>query len=120
MPIKLNLEAFEHAKELINKKHVVLDDNVDVWKEHRPSDEKEDEFIRQHGLTAYADWYLGIDDAEHANPKGKYKFLYGDFKNIHYCGVLNVKSRAEEYKYYDIEVAAGHLQRLLDDNEKPT
>ncbi|MEN3364035.1 MAG: hypothetical protein V7606_1309 [Burkholderiales bacterium] len=113
MPIKLNLSAFEHAKELISKRRVVFDEGI-AWKEHRPSAEREDEFIREHGLAEYSKWYLGIDAREGGDSKERYKFPYGDFKDLHHCGVMAVESRAEESQYYDIGVAASDLHRILD------
>jgi hypothetical protein len=117
MPIKLNLMAFEHAKELIKKGRVVVDDR-DAWREHRPSAEEEDNFIRQQGLGEYAKWYLGIDIREGEDAKERYKFPYGDFKDLHHCGVMAVESRAEESEYYDIGVAASDLHGLLDSKER--
>jgi hypothetical protein len=113
MPIKLNMLAFEHAKELIRERRVVADGR-EAWKEHRPSAEDEEEFIRTHGLNEYAKWYLGIDVREGADSKEIYKFPYGDFKDLHHCGVMAVESRAEESEYYDISVAATDLHGLLD------
>ncbi|MGZ4258573.1 MAG: hypothetical protein ACXVRE_12495, partial [Gaiellaceae bacterium] len=46
--------------------------------------------------------------------KGRYKFPYGDFENVHRCGVLAAESRAGQYKYFDIENAAAHLHGMLD------
>jgi len=113
MAVKLNKTAFDHAKELIDKGKVVLDDR-DAWSEHRPSARKENEFIRLHGLREYGKWYLGIDDEAGEGTKGRYKFPYGDFGNIHRCGVLTVESRAGQYKYYDIESAAAHLHGMIE------
>lgn len=116
MPIKLNLAAFEHAKELIREHHVVSDEK-DAWKEHRPSADAEDEFIRRHGYAEYAKWHLGIDDTAAEDSKARYKFPYGDFKKVHHCGVAAVESRAEESQYYDIQVAAADLHVLLDSGQ---
>ncbi|MEN3295316.1 MAG: hypothetical protein V7642_4569 [Burkholderiales bacterium] len=114
MPIKLNLLAFEHAKELIKERRVVADER-EAWREHRPSAEDEDDFIRQHGLGEYAKWYLGIDVREgEEDSKERYKFPYGDFKDLHHCGVMAVESRAQESEYYDIGVAATDLHLMLD------
>ena len=93
MAVKLNTTAFEFAKELIAKGKAVLDDR-DAWSEHQPSAQKENEFIRQHGLREYGKWHLGVDDAAGEDTKGRYKFPYGDFENIHLCTVLAAESRA--------------------------
>jgi hypothetical protein len=58
-------------------------------------------------------WYLGIDDQEDEDNKGRYKFLYGDFEKVHRCGVLSAESRAGQYKYADI-AAAAHLHGLME------
>ena len=113
MAVKLNKSAFDHAEKLINEGHVALDER-DAWSEHQPSAEQENEFIRLHGFDEYAKWYLGIDDEEGEQTKERYKFPYGDFENVHRCGVISAESRAGQYKYRDIENAAAHLHGMLD------
>jgi uncharacterized protein (DUF2267 family) len=44
-----------------------------------------------------------------------YKFPYGDFENVHRCGVIAAEVRAAQRKYADIEVAAAHLHGRLDE-----
>jgi hypothetical protein len=44
-------------------------DERDVWSEHRPSAQKENDFIRLHGSAKYGKWYLGINDAKPATQK---------------------------------------------------
>ena len=112
-PIKVNPVAQEHAKNLIQQGHVVVDKR-NAWSEHQPSVEEENEFIRQHGFEEYAKWHLGIDDTHAENTKARYKFPYGDFKNVHRCGVITAESRAGQYKHYDIENAVAHLHGMLD------
>jgi hypothetical protein len=113
MAVKLNKGAFDHAKKLINEEHVVFDER-DAWSEHQPSAKQENEFLRLHGWDAYGKWYLGIDDEEDEQTKGYYKFPYGDFEQVHRCGVLSAESRAGQYKYDDIENAAAHLHGMID------
>jgi hypothetical protein len=112
--VVLNKRAFNHAKELVSEGHVLLDER-DAWSEHQPSAQKENEFIRLHGFDEYGKWSLGIDEEEHEHSKGRYKFPYGDFENVHRCGVLSAESRAGQYKYYDVENAAAHLHGMLDE-----
>ncbi len=111
--VKLNVGAFEHAKELIKQGYVVADERG-VWSERQPSAKEENEFIRQHGFVEYAKWHLGIDDRYAENTKRRYKFPYGDFKNVHRSGMLAAQSRAGQYKYYDIENAAAQLKAMID------
>jgi hypothetical protein len=113
MSIKLNNRAFDHAKQLIGERRYVLDER-DAWSEHQPSAYEENAFIAEHGLTEYAEWYLGIDTEQDEDNKDRYRFPYGDFKDVHRCGVLSAKSRAAQYKHDDIESAAAHLHGMLD------
>jgi hypothetical protein len=46
--------------------------------------------------------------------KGRYKFPYGDFRDVHRCGLLAAKSRAGQNKYADVERAVAHLHGMLD------
>src|SRR5258707_898742 len=41
-------------------------------------------------------------------------FPYGDFKDVHRCGVLTAENRAGQYKHFDIENAAAHLRGMID------
>lgn len=113
MAVKLNKRGFDHAKHLVERGKVVVDDR-DAWSEHQPSAQQENEFIRLHGFGEYGKWHMGIDDEEDAETKGHYKFPYGDFEKVHRCGVLSAESRAGQYKYYDIERAAAHLHGMID------
>ena len=118
MAEKLNHDAFEFAKGLVHDGKVVQDERDD-WSEHQPSSEKENDFILRRGFAEYANWHLGIDDQKSENTKTRYKFPYGDFKNVHRCGVLSAESRAGQYKHFDIERAAAILHGLIDGVKHP-
>jgi hypothetical protein len=111
--IKLNTAALIYAKELISEGRVVID-RKGTWAKDQPSRELENEFIRQNGFREYAKWHLGIDERYGENTKRRYKFPYGDLKNVHRCGVLAVQSRAGQYRYADIENAAAQLKALIE------
>jgi hypothetical protein len=113
MAVKLKKQAFEHATELIEQGKFVFDEK-DMWSEHQPSTQDENEYIREHGFSEYAKWFLGMDTDEDEDNKGRYKFPYGDFEKVHRCGVLAAESRAGQYKYDDIEDAATHLHGMID------
>jgi hypothetical protein len=113
MAVKLNKKAFEHAKALVLEGKYVYDER-DAWSEHQPSTADENEFIRLHGLDEYAKWYLGINDEKSQETKGAYEFPYGDFKNVHRCGVLTAESRAAQYKHHDIQSAVAHLHGMIE------
>src|ERR1700709_1349467 len=113
MAVKLNETAYDHARDLIAAGRCVIDDR-DAWSEHQPSARQENAFIERHGITEYARWHLGLDDEQDESRKGRYKFPYGDFENVHRCGVLSGESRAGQYKHFDVERAAAHLHGMLD------
>jgi hypothetical protein len=113
MSVKLHRAGFDHAKKLVNDGKVVLDERDD-WSEHQPSAQEENEFIRRHGIREYGKWHLGVDEEQDEDNKGRYKFPYGDFKNVHRCAILAAESRAGQYKYTDIESAAAHLHGMLE------
>jgi hypothetical protein len=108
----LNVRAYEHARDLIAARRYLIDDR-DAWSEHQPSAEEENDDIERHGIAEYAMWHLGIDDEKDDNRKGRYKFPYGDFQNVHRCGLLAAESRAGQRRYYDIELAVAHLHGML-------
>jgi hypothetical protein len=112
MAVKLNRKGYDQATNLIKAGNVVLDERDD-WSEHQPSAAEENRFIEEHGFAEYAKWHLGIDDELDPDTKGRYKFPYGDFENVHRCALLTAESRAGQYKYDDIKNAAAHLHGML-------
>ena len=117
MAVKLSRAGYEHATKLIEEGNAVLDERDD-WSEHQPSTQEQNRFIEEHGFGEYRKWHLGIDDAQGESTKQRYKFPYGDFKAVHRCAVLTAESRAGQYKYLDIELAAAHLHGILEALEK--
>src|SRR6267378_5015333 len=115
--VRLNPIALAYAKQLITGGRVVID-RKGAWAKDRPSTELDNEFIRLHGFSEYAKWHLGIDDRYRENTKRRYKFPYGDFKNVHRCGVLAVQTRAREYRYSEIENAAAELRAMIEAHAK--
>ena len=106
--VKLNESAVAFASQLMQQGHFIAD-RKGAWREHKPSFDAENEFIRAHGIAEYAKWHLGLDERYGVNAKRRYKFPYGDFINVHRCGLLAVKARAAEHEYHDIEDAAARL-----------
>ena len=106
--IKVNENAVAFASQLIREGYLISD-GKGAWREHKPSPGGENEFIRAHGFAEYAKWHLGLDERYTVNTKRRYKFPYGDFTNVHRCGLLAVKARAAEHKYHDVEDAAARL-----------
>jgi hypothetical protein len=114
MAVRLSQRSYQYAKRLIGEGRYVVD-VMDDWSEHQPTTKEENEFIEQHGYREFGRWHLGEDDEEDEDTKSRYKFPYGDFKNVHRCGVLAAEVRAAQRDYTDIEVAAAHLHGMLDE-----
>ena len=110
--LALDENAFAFARQLIKEGRSVPD-GKGAWSEHKPSAQEENEFIRLHGLGEYAKWHLGVDDHYPGDTKQRYKFPYGDFKNVHRCALLAAKARARQYGYTEIENAAAELERAM-------
>jgi len=117
--LKLNEEAFAFAVQLVKQGNFIAD-GKGAWSEHRPTTDEENEFIRLHGFSEYAKWHLGIDERYPENTKRRYKFPYGDFKNVHRSGVLALQARAAEYRYSEIENAAAQLRAMIEVHAKST
>jgi hypothetical protein len=115
--LRLNKNALAYAKELIAQGRVVVD-KKNSWRDHHPMAEAENEFIRLHGFAEYGKWHLGIDETHAEGTKARYKFPFGDFKNLHRCGLLAVKSRAHQFGYVDIEKAASRLVEIVNSKEE--
>ena len=111
--IELNREAFDFARTLIVTGHFVAD-KKGAWSNHHPTRAQQNDFIRAQGLPPYVKWYLATDERRDVNSKARYKFPFGDFQNVHRCGLLAVKARAHEYGYREIEDAAARLLQIID------
>jgi hypothetical protein len=114
MAIKLNQRALQHARSLIERRRVVLDERDD-WRAHRPTARQRNLYIRANGIRSYGTWFLAIDDQAPEGTKARHKFPYGDFQNVHRCAVLSAERRAGQYRYSDVEAAAADLHRMLDE-----
>jgi hypothetical protein len=114
LTIRLKQSAFENAKQLIRERCCVPDARED-WHDHKPARTAENRFIEEHGWAAFGKWHLAEDDEIAEHNKKRYKFPFGDFKAVHRCAVLAAESRAGQYKYTEIELAAAHLHGMLDE-----
>jgi hypothetical protein len=115
MTVKLNGRAYEHAKRLIEEGKFI-DDERDAWSDHHPSTQTENEFIEKNGdgFFEYSKWFLAVNDEYREESRRRYEFPYGDFENVHRCGILTAQSRAAQDKYFDIEEAVADLLAVID------
>lgn len=113
MTVTLNETGYRHARQLVADGRYVLDDR-DRWSDDQPSTSQENDFIEANGIDEFGKWFLGVDDDLPPDRKGHYKFPYGDFEQVHRCGVISAESRAGQYDHGEIEQAAAHLHGMLD------
>jgi hypothetical protein len=112
MAIELNPDAVQFARQLIQQGKFRNDSGQ--WHEHNPDADKENQYLAKHEMADYAKWHLGIDPSKGENTKGRYRFPYGDFKEVHRDGLLAAKERAAQQGYRDIEQAADELEQALE------
>ena len=113
MTVKLNTPGYEHAKRLIEQGKFI-DDERDAWSDHHPSTRTEIKFIEDNGFFEYSKWFLGVNDEYKEDSRRHYESPYGDFENVHCCGVLAAESRAFDDEYFDILNAAADLLAVID------
>jgi hypothetical protein len=106
--VKLNESAYEYAKRLIEEGKFI-DDERDAWSDHHPSTRTENELIEKNGFSEYSNWFLGVNDEYSEDSRRHYEFPYGDFENVHCCGILAAQSRATQDKCFDVEKAVSDL-----------
>ncbi|HEV8488497.1 MAG TPA: hypothetical protein VGQ58_01775 [Candidatus Limnocylindrales bacterium] len=108
---KVNRRAVAHARRLIDARRYVLDSD---WGESQPAAEDENAFLKSHSWDEYAEWHLGLTDGAADETKGRYAFVYGDFRRIHRTGLIACQYRAAEWRHKEIELAAHRLLQHLD------
>jgi hypothetical protein len=107
----LNDAAVEHARRLIDARQYVLDSD---WGAVQPKAEAQNAFLERHSWEEYAAWHLGLTEGPRDDTKGKYAFVYGDFRRVHRSGLIACVYRAAEWDHKEIELAAHRLLQLLD------
>jgi hypothetical protein len=107
----LNRAAVARARRLIDARQYVLDSD---WGEVQPSTDDENRFLRTHSWDEFAQWHLGLTDGATDETKGRYAFVYGDFRRIHRTGIIACLYRAAEWRHKAVELAAHELLQRLD------
>lgn len=107
----VNKKAVAHARKLIRESKVVPDSD---WGESQPSADDENRFKKSHSWDEYGAWFLGLTDDASEETKGRYAFVFGDFKKLHRTGLIACQYRAAEWRHKEVELAAHDLLQLLD------
>ena len=108
----VNTRAVARARELIDARQYVLRSQ---WGDVQPGAADENAYLESHSWDDYAAWHLGLTDGATDQTKGRYAFVYGDFRRVHRMGLIACHYRAAEWGHKDVELAAHELLQYLDD-----
>ena len=108
---QVNERAVERARRLIDARQYVLDSQ---WGDVQPRAEAENAFLERHTFDDYAEWHLGLTEGATDGTKGRYAFVYGDFRRLHRSGLIACHYRAAEWRHKEVELAAHELLQHLD------
>ena len=107
----LNKAGVAKARDLIEAHQYVLESD---WGEVQPTASSENAFLESHTWDEYAEWFLGLTEDASDETKGRYAFVYGDFRRVHRTGLIACVYRASEWRHKEIEQAAHDLLQMLD------
>ena len=107
----VNEDAVERARRLIESRQYVLRSD---WTAVQPGAEDENRFLERHTWREYGEWHLALTADATEETKGRYAFVYGDFRRLHRMGLIACEYRAAEWRHKEIELAAHDLLQALD------
>jgi hypothetical protein len=107
----VNDAGVAHARTLIDARQYVLESR---WGDVQPRAEDESAFLEAHSWAEYAAWHLGLTEGAGDETKGRYAFVYGDFRRVHRMGLIACLYRAAEWRHKAVERAAYDLLQHLD------
>jgi hypothetical protein len=107
----VNKRGVAHARKLIEARQYVLNSD---WGEVQPRAEDENAYLKRHSWDDYASWFLGLTEGAGEDTKGRFAFVFGDFRRVHRSGLIACHYRAAEWRHKEVELAAHDLLQLLD------
>ena len=107
----VNRRAVKHARDLIERRQYVVRSE---WGDVQPRAAEQDAYLASHTWDDYAAWHLGLTEGAADETKGRYAFVFGDFRRVHRTGLIACHYRAAEWEHKEIELAAHGLLQLLD------
>jgi len=107
----VNPNGVAKAEDLIDAHQYVLSSS---WGEAQPDSAMENEYLETHSWDEYSAWHLGLTVDATEETKGRYAFVYGDFRRLHRMGLIACRYRAAEWGHKEIELAAHDLLQRLD------
>ena len=107
----VNEAGVEHCRKLIDAHRYVLRSD---WGSVQPRADAQNTFLDGHSWEDYAAWHLALTADAGEETKGRYGFVYGDFRRVHRSGLIACVYRAAEWEHKEIELAAHDLLQHLD------
>jgi hypothetical protein len=107
----VNKSGVARARELIDARQYVLRSE---WGEVQPRAEAENAYLASHSWDEYGQWHLALTDGAGEHTKGRYAFVYGDFRRLHRMGLVACLYRAAEWRHREIMRVAYDLLDHLD------
>ena len=108
---RVNEDAVKQARELIDAGKVDVDTE---WSDAAPSADDGNAEIEKDGYEGYGAWHLAVDPDASEETKGRYRFPYGDFRQVNRAALIHGKQRAAQNDHEDVEKAFDDLLTHLD------
>jgi hypothetical protein len=65
----------------------------------QPRAREQNAFLKTHSWEEYAAWHLGLTEGAAERAKARYAFVYGDFRRLHWMGLIACHYRAAEWRH---------------------
>ena len=107
----VNEPAVCKARELIDAHQYVLTSD---WGDTQPGSDAQNAYLEEPLLGRVRRVVPRATDGATDATKGRYAFVYGDFRRVHRMGLIACVYRASEWRHKAIELAAHDLLQRLD------
>ena len=107
----VNRRGVSKARELIDAHRYRVRSR---WADVQPRAAEQNAFLEAHGWNEYAAWRAPLTDGAPDDTKGRYAFVFGDFRRLHRMGLIACYYRAAEWEHTEVMLAAHRLLVHLD------
>lgn len=111
----VNRKAVAHARRLIDGHQYRVRSR---WADVQPRAAEQNAFLKTHGWQEYASWHLALTEGAPEETKGRYAFVFGDFRRLHRMGLIACYYRAAEWEHTEVMIAAHRLILYLDESRR--
>jgi hypothetical protein len=108
---EVNQAGVDHCRALIAARQYVLDSD---WGAVQPDAAAQNAYLESHPWADYASWHLALTEGVGEETKGRYAFVFGDFRRVHRTALIACVYRASQWRHKQVELAAHDLLQVLD------